>query len=77
MTNKHNISRKRHLIKTLTWRFVGTIDTMFLGWFVSGDPMVGLKVGVLELFTKMILYYFHERAWYNYRPNRKKVRDKK
>lgn len=71
MTNKHKISRKRHLIKTLTWRFVGTIDTMVLGWFVSGDPMIGLKVGILELFTKMILYYFHERAWYNYRPNRK------
>jgi len=77
MTKKHKITRKRHLIKTLTWRFVGTIDTMILGWFVSGDPMVGLKVGILELFTKMILYYFHERAWYNYRPNRKKVIDKK
>ena len=52
MTKKHKITRKRHLIKTLTWRFVGTIDTMILGWFVSGDPMVGLKVGILELFTK-------------------------
>ena len=29
-----------------------------------GDPMIGLKVGALELFTKMILYYFDERAWY-------------
>jgi uncharacterized membrane protein len=35
--------------------------------------MIGLKVGALELFTKMILYYFHERAWYTYRPNRKKL----
>ena len=39
---------------------------MLLGWLVSGDPMVGLKVGGLELFTKMVLYYFHERAWYNF-----------
>tara|TARA_Y100000593_G_scaffold93179_1_gene187114 strand:- start:1363 stop:1635 length:273 start_codon:yes stop_codon:yes gene_type:complete len=62
----HLVSRKRHILKTITWRVVGTLDTMLLGWLVSGDPMIGLKVGALELFTKMILYYFHERAWYNF-----------
>ena len=61
---KKQLSKKRHLAKTITWRIVGTIDTMLLGWFITGDPMVGLKVGGLELFTKMLLYYFHERAWY-------------
>jgi uncharacterized membrane protein len=61
----HLVSRNRHILKTITWRIIGTVDTMLLGWLVSGDPMVGLKVGGLELFTKMILYYFHERAWYN------------
>ena len=40
------------------------MDTMALGWLVSGDPMIGLKVGGLELVTKMVLYYFHERVWY-------------
>ena len=61
---KVKINRRRHVAKTITWRVIGTIDTMALGWLVSGDPMVGLKVGGLELVTKMILYYFHERAWY-------------
>jgi len=61
---KTQISKKRHIAKTLTWRVIGTIDTMLLGWLVSGDPMIGIQVGALELFTKMILYYFHERAWY-------------
>lgn len=70
MTRNKWAARKRHIVKTITWRIVGTLDTMALGWFVSGDPMIGLKVGALELFTKMILYYFHERAWYGYRPNR-------
>ena len=60
------VSRRRHILKSITWRIIGTIDTMLLGWLVSGDPMVGLKVGGLELFTKMVLYYFHERAWYNF-----------
>ncbi len=57
-------SRKRHIAKTFTWRFVGTMDTMLLAWIISGDPMIGLKIGFAEVITKMLLYYFHERAWY-------------
>lgn len=57
-------SRKRHIAKTFTWRLVGTIDTMILAGIISGDPMVGLKVGGAEVVTKMILYYLHERVWY-------------
>jgi len=72
MTKNGWAAEKRHLTKTITWRMVGTLDTMALGWLVSGDPIIGLKVGGLELITKMILYYFHERAWYSYRPNRRR-----
>ena len=55
---------KRHLAKTLSWRFIGTLDTMFLSWFISGDLSVGLKIGSLELISKMVLYYFHEQLWF-------------
>jgi uncharacterized membrane protein len=61
---KTNVSLKRHILKTVTWRVVGTIDTMLLGWLVSGDPMVGITIGSFEVVTKMILYFLHERAWY-------------
>ena len=61
---KNGDSRKRHLAKTVTWRIVGTVDTMILAWIISGDPMVGLQVGAAEVVTKMVLYYLHERAWY-------------
>lgn len=57
-------SRKRHIAKTITWRFVGTLDTIILSWIISGDPFIGLQIGVYEVVTKMILYYLHERAWY-------------
>jgi uncharacterized membrane protein len=56
---------KRHIAKTVTWRVIGTLDTLLLSWFISGDMSVGIKVGGLELVTKMILYYFHERVWFN------------
>lgn len=57
-------SKKRHIYKTITWRIIGTIDTMLLAWFISGNPMTGFKIGLAEIITKMTLYYFHERAWY-------------
>lgn len=59
-------SRKRHVAKTITWRALGTTDTMLLSWFITGNPLVGLKIGFAELLTKMILYYLHERVWYRY-----------
>ncbi|MGB5667458.1 MAG: DUF2061 domain-containing protein [Maribacter sp.] len=57
-------SRKRHLLKTVTWRLTGTLDTILLSWFITGNPWIGLKIGAAEIVTKMILYYLHERAWY-------------
>ena len=58
------VSHIRHITKAITWRIVGTLDTMLLSWFVTGNPWIGLKVGVAELITKMTLYYLHERIWY-------------
>ena len=55
---------KRHLAKTLSWRFIGTLDTMVLSWFITGDFSVGLKIGGFELISKMVLYYFHEQLWF-------------
>ncbi|MDO6595868.1 DUF2061 domain-containing protein [Oceanihabitans sp. 2_MG-2023] len=57
-------SRKRHIAKTVTWRVIGTMDTMVLAWLISGNPLMGLKIGFAEVITKMLLYYVHERAWY-------------
>ena len=59
-------SRKRHLAKTLTWRFIGTMDTMIIAWVISGNPITGLKIGIAEVLTKMLLYYMHERVWYKF-----------
>lgn len=57
-------SKKRHLLKSISWRILGTLDTMTLAWIITGDPYTGLKIGATEVLTKMILYYLHERVWY-------------
>jgi len=61
-----SVSRKRHILKTITWRVIGTLDTMLLGWIVTGSALIGLKISAIELVTKMLLYYFHERLWYRF-----------
>jgi uncharacterized membrane protein len=57
-------SRARHIAKTVSWRIVGTMDTMLLAWIITGSPVTGLKIGLAEVVTKMFLYYLHERTWY-------------
>ena len=57
------VSYKRHILKTITWRVIGTLDTMIISWAVTGSWQWGLAIGGIEVFTKMILYYIHERIW--------------
>lgn len=55
--------RKISFVKGITWRFVGTIDTILIAWIYTGNPLTGIKIGATEFLTKLILYYIHERVW--------------
>ena len=57
-------AEKRHILKTFTWRIIATLTTTLIAWVVTGDPMIGLKVGSIEFVLKMVLYYFHEKIWH-------------
>ena len=58
------VTKKSHLLKTLTWRIPATITTALVGWAVTGNPTTGLAIGGIEFFIKMPVYYFNERLWY-------------
>ena len=60
------VSYKRHILKTISWRVLGTIDTIVLSWFITGSWKLGLSIGGVEIITKMVLYFLHERAWYKF-----------
>jgi uncharacterized membrane protein len=60
------VSYKRHLLKTISWRIIGTLDTMILSWIITGSWKLGLTIGGVEVITKMVLYFLHERAWYRF-----------
>lgn len=53
----------RSIVKSISWRAVGTIDTILISWIITGTLTLALSIGAVELITKMILYFFHERAW--------------
>ena len=63
---KSNFKNKklRHLIKTFTWRILGSIDTFIIGTLIIGDSIIALSISSFEIFSKLILYYVHEKIWY-------------
>lgn len=57
-------AKRRHILKTISWRALGTIDTIIVSGVIIGNPLAALKIGGMETVTKLILYYIHERLWY-------------
>ncbi len=53
----------RSITKGVTWRIVGTLDTIFVAWFITNKPLNALTIGGFEVFTKIGLFYLHERVW--------------
>ena len=53
----------KSLMKSVSWRIVGTIDTMVISYFITGRVTIAISIGSVEVLTKTILYYFHERLW--------------
>ena len=71
---KVEISKKRHIAKTITWRSIGTLDTFLISTFLIShindmsyldSATQGAWISGLEIITKTLLYYFHERIWYS------------
>ncbi len=53
----------RSLLKALSWRLTGTLDTIFISFLVTGRIRLAVSIGFVELFTKIGLFYLHERIW--------------
>lgn len=53
----------RSVVKSLSWRTIGTLDTILISWIITGKLDMAFSIGGIELVTKMVLYFFHERLW--------------
>jgi uncharacterized membrane protein len=54
---------QRSIIKAVSWRLTGSLDTILVSWLVTGKIHVALAIGSVEVFTKIFLYFLHERIW--------------
>lgn len=55
--------RYRSLLKAISWRATGTMDTIVISFLVTGHIKLAVSIGFVELFTKVGLFYVHERIW--------------
>jgi uncharacterized membrane protein len=56
-------AHRRSLAKAVSWRLTGSIDTFVLSFLITGSVRVAGSISGVELFTKILLFYFHERIW--------------
>ena len=56
-------SARKSLLKSISWRVLGTLDTIVISWVLTGELTLALSIGSVEVFTKLILYFGHERLW--------------
>lgn len=62
-TDSTNEKPIRSVVKSLSWRTIGTLDTILISWVITGQLDLAFSIGGIELVTKMVLYFFHERLW--------------
>ncbi len=59
MVEKHY----RSFVKAVSWRVTGTLDTILISFLVTGQVKLAISIGFIEVFTKIGLFYAHERLW--------------
>lgn len=50
-------------VKGISWRIIGTADTILISYLITGQWKFALSIGSVEVFTKIFLFYVHDRAW--------------
>ncbi len=56
-------TKVRSVVKTISWRIVATLTTIWLVFIFTGNIAISTSVGALEVFSKILIYYIHERVW--------------
>ena len=63
IVSKADATHARSIVKTISWRMLGSLDTMLLGYIFTSSLVIAGSIASTEVATKIILYYLHERGW--------------
>jgi len=58
-----NESHLRSIVKAISWRLTGSIDTFVVSFLLTGELLLAGSIASVEVFTKIILFWLHERTW--------------
>lgn len=53
----------RSVLKALSWRVLGTFDTLLVSYWLTGKIALATSIASVDFLTKLLLYFFHERIW--------------
>ena len=56
-------NKSRSIGKSISWRILASCDKMLISYVITRSLKIAAAIGSIEVLTKMVLYYFHERAW--------------
>jgi len=56
-------TKRRSIVKALSWRFFATIITTAIVWALTGEVEFAATVGVIDTILKLVVYFMHERIW--------------
>jgi uncharacterized membrane protein len=56
------------ILKTITYRILGSLTSMVIGYATTKDFAVGIAIGSADLILKPIIYYIHELLWQKKNP---------
>ena len=56
-------SHLRSIVKATSYRVLGSFGTFVIGYIITGDTQIAASISVIELFSKIGLFWVHERIW--------------
>ncbi|MFC5050708.1 DUF2061 domain-containing protein [Rubritalea spongiae] len=63
MSEPQGDSKRKSVIKGITWRCLATLTTYLIAWLWTGETEMAGKIAAVEFFLKFFIYYMHERFW--------------
>ena len=63
--SKVKISKKRHLVKAITWSILASVTTFFVGRAFGLESDTALMIVAIDRVLKFAFYYIHERTWFS------------
>jgi uncharacterized membrane protein len=53
----------RTVLKTLSWRIIGSTSTFLISYIVTGQLFIATGIAIAQMIVNTVLYYIHEIFW--------------